>query len=663
MTNKKKIGVQRKLLRAIIPALAIGVFIIIFMATRASKDIIKTKTIALMESESMTSVNQIDAWQNDVISTLETAVGTMEYMGYGYDQILKYEEKYLETYEDFPNGIYIATENNNLIDASGWEPDEDLRETSWYNEGLAHPNGFVFGAPYIDEYTGTYIVSATRTMNIDGELAVAAADVGLTILNDVVGQMEVVGDGDAFIIDSETATILADVTGELAGKTVSECGDALYSNIYNDIMAGSLDTKTYASNAGKCMIAIKPIKDTQWFIISRALEKNIYADINILQIILAVIGIVVLVIISVIMILVIRSVTRPIEKLTETITKITDGNFTTDVQVNGNDEVAIMAGNMKEFLVTMRGILGSIVNISNNIDDQAKTSNVVSNDLYESANGQADAMGQMLEALEELVKSISVIADNATTLAAVVAETNDSGIEALNNISETITIAKEGKENMQAVTVSMSDAKDGMAALEESIQAVGDVAIKIDEITTTISSIADETNLLALNASIEAARAGEAGRGFAVVATEIKKLAETSSEAALEISSLINSVTSQINETVKQSEKSMDQISSSVDSVYVAADKFNSIYESIELTNNIVEDIIEQIKNVNDVSSTMAAITEEQSASAEEIEATAVSIRELADTVSENSASVNDDAKELADTATTLKEHISKFTI
>lgn len=660
---KKKAGVRTKLLSCMIPLVALSFLIMIVIVFFQSRQIIEEKTESLMKAECSASTNEILAWQNSNLAIFETAAATIEHLALSDEEIVTYEKQFLETYDDFPNGIYIAYEDGSVLDASGWEPEEDITKTGWYIEAMSHDE-FAFGEPYIDEFTKEYVVTAsTHFDNLNGKPATIAADVSLSILSDVVANMEVEGDGDAFIIDSVTGMILAHKDTSLLGVSAMESKDTFYQNIYEDIVAGNLTKTSYHSLGGAYMVNIQNITGTSWYIVSRGLENVIYRDIQNMQAFLIGFGITMLLVLCGIMTLLINHITRPIKNMNGTISAVTDGDFTTDIEVKGSDEMAVMAGNMKYFLASMRDVLGSVIRVAENIDEQAHTSNQLSGDLYDSASGQAEAMKQMRQTLEELVSSINVIAENATTLAQVVSQTNDAGREALSNIESTITFASDGKSSMDSVTVSMNDVKDGMELLEQSINDVGTAAVKIDEITSTIRGIAEETNLLALNASIEAARAGEAGKGFAVVATQIKKLAETSGEAAGEISKLIDSVKGQIDTTVNRSTQSMGQINESAEAVFSAADQFNNIYESIEQTNKIVHSMIEKIRNVNDVSTNMAAITEEQSASAEEIEATAVSIQQLADTVSKNSADVRNDSRELAATADELKNHMKRFTI
>ena len=662
--KKAKFGIQAKLMIFIIPLMVVAFVTLTMIAYNTAKDSIVSKTEDLLKSQTTVTASDIERWVAKHMRVFDTVADTIVDMQMSDAETLEYFSHYFEANEDYPNGFYLATEHNELIDASGWEPEEDLRESEWYQEGLNHAT-FQMGSPYYDEFTGGQVVSVTRLLeNFNGRNAVISVDISVSSVSDVVASMNITGEGGALVVDSSSGTILADkLHPENVGVTVDETNDSLYKKLGAYVQTHKIGLKAIESDGEEYQVVLDQLEGTSWYLVSYTTSDSVYSELSTLTTLLVAFSAGVTILMCIILVVLISQITKPLHKLTDTIVAVTGGDFTADVTVKGSDEVAVMAGSMKEFLAVMRETLGSISNVSDSIDNQAKGSNRISGELHESAVGQSEAMNQMRQNLEELVDSIGVIADSATKLAVVVSETNESGRQAIENIEDTMKEAAGGRDSMNSVTVSMGEVKDSMNTLEVAITDVGTAAVKINEITTTIRSIADETNLLALNASIEAARAGDAGRGFAVVATEIKKLAETSAAAANEISVLIDSVTGLINETVEQSHRSMDQINSSAELVDVASEQFNNIFQSIESTNDIIQNMISQIYEANDVATNMAAITEEQSASAEEIEATALSVQELANAVTENSSSVSDDSSQLANTAEVLKNHIDKFTI
>lgn len=196
---------------------------------------------------------------------------------------------------------------------------------------------------------------------------------------------------------------------------------------------------------------------------------------------------------------------------------------------------------------------------------------------------------------------------------------------------------------------------DSMQQLAEVVENVGVSTKEINEIIKMIGDIAAQTNLLSLNASIEAARAGEAGRGFAVVAGEIGTLADNSAHSVQQIGEIIANINGQVDTMVERTRESVTTIQENTLAVNKAYETFHTIYTDINSTSEIVTSMIEEIEQVNDVASNMAAISEEQSASAEEISATIEVLAANAQTVTQESTQVEECAEVVAESAKPLQ--------
>ena len=167
---------------------------------------------------------------------------------------------------------------------------------------------------------------------------------------------------------------------------------------------------------------------------------------------------------------------------------------------------------------------------------------------------------------------------------------------------------KKGRQDMEQVGNALTSIEESIRNLESAVNKVGAASKEIVNIIKLIGDIADETNLLSLNASIEAARAGEAGRGFAVVASEIGTLANNSAESVAHITKLITEINRLVENAVSQAGSSVDEIADSAMLIHTAVDTFNTIYNNINDTNSLMANVVEKIGQVDEVATNVAAI-------------------------------------------------------
>lgn len=265
--------------------------------------------------------------------------------------------------------------------------------------------------------------------------------------------------------------------------------------------------------------------------------------------------------------------------------------------------------------------------------------------------------------MDQLSLSVYEIAENATKLAGVVADTKEDSDNVEHKMQETVEVSQKGRQDMERVGKELENIMVSIHNLETAVGKVGTASGEIVAIVQLIGNIAEETNLLSLNASIEAARAGEAGRGFAVVASEIGTLANNSAESVDHISSLIEQVNGLVKDAVRQTGESADDISRSSVLIHEAIDTFEKIFVNIQETSEMIEHMVSKINEVDEVAANVAAISQEQAASSDEILATSENMLEQAKGIAENSAHVADESRSLTASSEELAEQVKLFRI
>ena len=341
-----------------------------------------------------------------------------------------------------------------------------------------------------------------------------------------------------------------------------------------------------------------------------------------------------------------RKIISPIIQLRNTANEI--ANLNLDVKIitpKGNDEIAQLANAFRKmrdylnkFATTVASSANHVAEFSHSLAESAKQTSesanqigVTMNEVAMGSGSQADQAGHIVKMMEQTVKEVSTSLDKIEVTAKSAMDSTSiarKGEEAIN----------EAIEHLVTVTQTVSDATD-------SIQKLGNRSEEIGGIITVITGIAEQTNLLALNAAIEAARAGEQGKGFAVVADEVRMLAEQSSLSARQIKNLISAIQDETSVTVRTMESNLVAMKEQVSLINRGGNALREIVEKVEKTEVDVHQMKETFEHINmnslqvqhsiqDISSIIeetAAATEEVAAASEEQYATIEEITASAD--------------------------------
>ena len=658
MSKQKKsiTSIKTKILTAVSALVLILVLILILLSYMISKNIIEDKSKQVLELSVKNQASQMEAWMTESLNVFNTFKENLETMDYTDEQIQTLLDSYLGKSSNYPDGFYIADSDGKVMQADGVEYKKTISDDPvWYTEGLTRVN-MAFGDVFTNE-AGEEVISASAILRNPDKIRVIAIDVPIAHIQVIVNSFISMDDAQAVLIDRSTMNILSQSEDSLSGSLSDASG-------FLGTIGEKIDEQDYDSiSLDNYIVEFREISGTNWVLVSYVPEASIFAELVSLRTTMAIVAVVILIILLVLMERMVNYMIKPIKSLTDSIVMMASGDFTVDIKTKGNDEITVMGQSMKDFAASMRKMINDIVNASETLQGQAESSSTVSGGLYEASLTQSKTIDNLNETVDQLSASVQEIAENATSLAMVVSETKDSSMEAEQKMNETVTVAESGKSDMEKVGEAMNVIQSSINSLQESIDEVGTASSEINNIVSMIGEIADETNLLALNASIEAARAGDAGRGFAVVASEIGGLADDSNKSVQKIQGLIDQVTSLVAETVEKAKQSVDEISSSSELVNQAVNTFDTIYDNIINANHVVNNMASSMSQVESVATNVAAITEEQAASAEVISGNAGNIVAESQNITNDSEKVADTAKELADTSENLMTQIKSFRV
>jgi methyl-accepting chemotaxis protein len=326
-------------------------------------------------------------------------------------------------------------------------------------------------------------------------------------------------------------------------------------------------------------------------------------------------------------------ITSPITKTVEVIERVAEGDLTKRIEVNCHDEIGEMATNFNAFVDKLHDTIAHVAHSSNEVSSSAQILDGATEQMAAAVEEAAMQVNSVATASEEMSKTSNEIAQNCVTAVKSSEEANHSVGVGESVIQNTITV--------------MGRINNRVKESAEIIRSLGNRSEQIGQIVGLINDVADQTNLLALNAAIEAARAGEHGRGFAVVADEVRKLAERTSQATKEISNTISAMQGETKKAVISMEDGVNEVTVGM--------------TEAEKSGEALKEILSQINKVTGEINQIAVASEEETATTDEI---ATNIQQISQMMAETARNIQENSNassRLADLSQGLKSMVGQF--
>lgn len=466
---------------------------------------------------------------------------------------------------------------------------------------------------------------------------------------------------------SEDGTMLYHPTQEKVGQPVE---NAVVKSVVKQMQTGTVpepEVIEYEFKGAMKYAAYYVTKKGHCILVVSADQDDLMSTVHRVTITGVVCAIFLVIIASIIGFLIVNRIVKPILEVTDIVSRLAHMDFS---EIEGQEKLTARndeTGKMSRAVAELRG---QLVDVVSELREQSQQLFEASDTLNTNANETATTVEQVEKAVSDISDGASSQADetqkateNVILMGNMVEETTREVAEMIDNANSMKRYNEEAFATLQNLAKINDEARQAIDVIYEQTNTTNESAMKIREATSLITSIAEETNLLSLNASIEAARAGEQGRGFAVVAGQIQKLAEQSNDSARQIENIIDSLIEDSQKSVETMEDVKRIMLSQNESVGHTNDSFRQVGEGIRSSIDGVNRISEKTRKLDearvvvvDVVQNLTAIAEENAASTEETSASVTEVSSIVSQISEN-------ANRLRDVADRLEKNMDIFKI
>ena len=505
----------------------------------------------------------------------------------------------------------------------------DPRIRDWYKDSMT-ANGPTLTEPYLDISTGKMVIGMNAT--VSRELGVVGGDMELDALVKIINSLNFGGMGYAFLVNDQ-GKILVHEDKDLVMKSLSD----LYPNNTPRLTKDLTEVENNGQTRILSFAPVKGLPSANWYIGLSIDKEKAYSMLSKFRTSAVIVTVIAVVIIIALLGMLIRLLLQPLHTMTRAMEDIAEGegDLTKRLAIHSHDEFGTLGNAFNRFVERIHTSIREVSSATQQVNEVALRVVSASNSSMVNSDEQSNRTNSVAAAINELGAAAQEIAHNAA--------------QASQQASSARHLAEEGQEVVDRSIQAMNRLSDLISTSSTHIETLNSKTVNIGQILEVITSISQQTNLLALNAAIEAARAGEAGRGFAVVADEVRNLAHRTQESAQQVQSMIEELQVGARESVDTMSQSQRHSQDSVSIANQAGERLGSVTL--------------RIGEIDGMNQSVATATEEQTSVVESINVDINEINMLNQEGVENLQSTLRACADLEQQASRLKHLVGSFRI
>lgn len=620
----KNLSLKQKILLSVVIALSLVISLLSWQSYSSQKSLLlqgSQEQLQRLGTQQAASVSDWLSARRDVIQALGNKASSEPLNALQQAQV---SGRFQLTY--FGESSGKMHDSDPSINRDGYDP----RSRGWYQEAMGK-GGLIVTKPYLDVAYNIMVVTLAQPVSggvIGGDLSIAS------LVEDVT-KMQLPADGFAIMMHKD-GTIIAYKDAAKAMKPASEIDNDLTNALIEQSKSSKELVPAYFDNEGrdKLLWAVD-IPDTDWELVMVLDKAALEAPLS--SLLMTQLGMALLVLVGSILAIswLVSMLLGPLTKVSQALARIADGNgdLTQRIKIDANDEVGQLANSFNRFVGSQHQLIGNIRKLANELNADAERSLVTNQAAVDELQRQQQEVTMVATAVTEMASATMEIAGNAENTAAAAQQSAQSSEQGKMLVNKT-------RQSINGLAEEVGQATEVIGELSRHAQA-------ITSILSTIQGIAEQTNLLALNAAIEAARAGEQGRGFAVVADEVRVLSRRTQDS-----------TQQIQSTIETLQQTTARAVSLMQTSQGLAD--NSVQDADQAV-RALEEITSAISLISDMAGQIATAAEEQTQVTGEITQNTTAIKDVSDEITAAAMRDLDQAQSLKGRATDLNQQVSTF--